>query len=111
MLVLDYDFYHIGRQLLRQLPITIIDVWVKGHYTGNNRETKHDLNDIADSLATAFQKQSNEAYIPRQRPISDPFHEATLIYDSSVVTSKLPQLIYQQLFGDKLRETIMKNTK
>jgi hypothetical protein len=42
--------------LLTLLPVTILAGWVKGHYDGNHREFKHDLNEMADTLAGKFNK-------------------------------------------------------
>ena len=46
----DYDLLSIARSLLAEMPVTIRGLWVKGHYTGHNRELKHDLNEWADTL-------------------------------------------------------------
>jgi hypothetical protein len=35
-------------------PATIVAEWVKGHYTGEHREHKDDLNERVDKLATNF---------------------------------------------------------
>ncbi len=57
-----------AKRLLNIIPITIVAQWVKGHYTGKDREYKHDLNDIADSLATSFNRRPHPHYIPTIKP-------------------------------------------
>ncbi len=52
----DYDLVVIAKRLLGLLPVKIVAEWVKGHYTGDNREQKHDLKDILDKLAGIFNK-------------------------------------------------------
>jgi hypothetical protein len=51
-LTTDYDLICLAQNLLHMLPITVIGSWVKGHYEGKNRELQHDMNDMADNLAT-----------------------------------------------------------
>jgi hypothetical protein len=41
----DKDLVIIAKLLVTLLPIAIIAERVKGHYTGDNRELKHNLND------------------------------------------------------------------
>jgi hypothetical protein len=57
LLQTDYDLVVIAQRLLGLLPVTIVGKWVKRHYTGDHREYKHDLNDIVDKIAGAFNKK------------------------------------------------------
>ena len=50
----DYDLVQIAKTLVTLIPATIVAEWVKGHYTGEFREHKHDLNERADRLANKF---------------------------------------------------------
>jgi hypothetical protein len=52
----DHDLIELVQHLLSLIPITIATEWVKGNYTGRNREYKHDLNDKADCLARDYQQ-------------------------------------------------------
>jgi len=111
MLQRDYDLLHIGKRLLREIPITVTGKWVKGHFTGKDRKPQHDLNALADQLANEFRANPPAGYAPLRRPRQDPFAEATLFYDASVVTSYIPTIVYQQLFGQRLRDTIIKEAR
>ncbi len=61
----DYDLVHIAQHLLTIIPATIIAEWVKGHYTGDQREFKHDLNDRADHIAGKFNKNLPRHFSPQ----------------------------------------------
>jgi hypothetical protein len=41
----NYDLLLLVKQIIAATPITIMGEWVKGHYSGNNRNIQHDLND------------------------------------------------------------------
>jgi Tfp pilus assembly protein PilN len=41
----------VAKTLVTLIPATIVAEWVKGHYTGEYREHKHDLNNRADKFA------------------------------------------------------------
>jgi hypothetical protein len=43
-LTTDYDLIELAQSLLHILPITVLHEWVKGHYTGDQKEFKHTLN-------------------------------------------------------------------
>jgi len=64
MLARDYDFLGVARKIWRGMPIRVQGVWVKGHYKGDDREIKHDLNDVADYFATQFQRNPPEGFRP-----------------------------------------------
>jgi hypothetical protein len=44
----DHDLVELIRSLIDLLPITVTYEWVKGHYTGKNKESQHYLNDDTD---------------------------------------------------------------
>jgi len=48
----DYDLIALIRLYFGLLPISAVGEWVKGHYSGDKRQYKHDLNDRVDKLAT-----------------------------------------------------------
>jgi hypothetical protein len=93
LLARDYDLLGAARALWRSLPITVNKQWVKGHYKGNQRETKHDLNDLADSLATHFQNAPPAGYKPRRVPLQHPDYEATLNHAGTTVTTTFRDII------------------
>jgi ribonuclease HI len=107
----DTDLITCARDLLVQLSarITIMKEWVKGHYSGPNRKLKHDLNDLADKLAGDFNPhkriQSNDP------PLLQPFYEAELIHQNSIVMSKLQQIIIKSLHTNPLLQYIAKSAK
>ena len=94
----DYDLLGVARELWRALPITIWKEWVKGHYKGNNRETKYDLNDLADYMATQFQQSLPPGYHPRRMPALHTQYEAVLYHfrihgDDSFSGFNIPAII------------------
>lgn len=44
------------------IPISVLGLWVKGHYTGPNPETQHCLNDMAGELATTYQRKQSRLF-------------------------------------------------
>jgi len=74
----DYDLLGAARALWQSLPIMVNKQWVKGHYKGNQREIKHDLNDLADSLATHSQNAPPAGCKPHRVPLQHPEYEAIL---------------------------------
>jgi hypothetical protein len=52
----DADLVMEAKHHLEAIPIMILVEWIKGHYNGKDREHKHELNEIADSLATSFNR-------------------------------------------------------
>lgn len=85
--------------------------WVKGHYTGDNREVQHDLNALADTLATNFREDPPEGYRPLAKPMFSPLLEAALYQDGSMITATLPKIIYAWSFQGKLTHTFKKRSK
>ncbi len=83
----DYDLVHTAQLLLHALPITVVAEWVKGHYDGDYREHKHDLNDEADRLATNFNKRPPTGFIQKKMPSSIPNYAVQLLHDGSTITT------------------------
>jgi hypothetical protein len=110
LLARDYDFLGLARQIRQQLPIKINHAHVKGHYKGNDREVKHDLNDIADDLASQFQHFPPEGYRSRRMPLLHPEYEAVLYYSNSIITMNFRDIIYSQIFSGDLAANIQKKT-
>jgi hypothetical protein len=61
----DYDLIALIRLQTTLLPISVVGEWVKGHYTGDHREYKHDLNNRADRLATSAPKTMPTSFVTK----------------------------------------------
>jgi hypothetical protein len=85
----DYDLVHVAKTLLALIPATIVAEWVKGHFTGEHREYKHDLNEKADRLATSFNMQTPPAYKQCKMSTPPPNYAIHLLHNSSNITNKL----------------------
>ena len=85
----DFDLVLTAKRLITLIPVTIVAEWVKGHYDGDTRAYKHDLNDRADYLATSFTKQPPTGLHPRRLPITAPNYGARLLYEGSTITTNL----------------------
>jgi ribonuclease HI len=77
----DYELVLIAQHLLSIIPATIIAEWVKGHYNGDYREFKHDLNDRADHLAGKFNKRPPRHFRQQSMPCLSPGYSIRLLYD------------------------------
>mmetsp|Transcript_16534 Transcript_16534/g.23564 ORF Transcript_16534/g.23564 Transcript_16534/m.23564 type:complete len:1161 (+) Transcript_16534:4649-8131(+) len=106
----DYDMLGAARAIRRDIPIKVTGTWVKGHYKGNNREIQHDLNDLADYIATQFQQNPPEGFRSRRMPALHPHYEAELYHSNSVVTTNFRDILYHQIFAKDLAATIQKRT-
>jgi len=110
LLAPDYDLLGVARKIWRQLPIKVNIQHVKGHYKGDHRETKHDLNDLADTLAGHFLESPPAGYRPRRVPLQHPEYDAVLYHSGTAVTTKFREIIYSQIFTGDIRENIKKKT-
>jgi hypothetical protein len=107
----DADLVMEARHLLSIIPVTIIAEWVKGHYSGKDREFKHDLNEIADSLATSFNSVPHPNFKPRLQPIAHPHYGARILYEGSTITNKLRSLMAQALHRPALVSHLIRKNK
>jgi ribonuclease HI len=87
----DHDMIEVTQSLIRLIPIVITTQWVKGHYSGNNKKYEHKLNEEADRIAGVFQLSQTPNY-SIQKPIAPPNFKVHLLFDSSVITSKIKQI-------------------
>jgi hypothetical protein len=69
-LTTDYDLVSVAKTLLQLIPFTVAAGWVKGHYKGNNKEFKHDVNIKADQLASKFLQCLPPGFRPRSTPVA-----------------------------------------
>ena len=106
----DYDLVLVAKTLLHLIPVSVAAEWVKGHYTGKDKEFKHTLNDTADKLATKFNRHPHPRFRPCHIPIAPPGYKIRLLHDNSVITSKLYSILSQGLHRQNLRNHILKKT-
>ena len=110
LLAADYDFLGMARKIFRETPITIKHRHVKGHYTGDERRVEHDLNALVDTMANLFRKAPPRGFTPKSLALTHPLQTAVLISEGAIVTSKLKQIIYRNMFAPDLEATIRKHT-
>jgi len=51
----DHDLFELIRHPFEVVPVTVTYEWVKGHYSGPNKELKPHLDQDADAIAGQFQ--------------------------------------------------------
>ena len=107
----DYDLLGSARSILAELPVTVVGRWVKGHYTGPDRELKHDLNEWADTLAGNFWSEAPPHLLSRRMPENHPMYEAVVYYAQSALTANLKIVLYEHKYAKSLQATKVKNTK
>ncbi len=110
-LKMDYDLVHTAKKLLQVLPVTIIAEWVKGHYDGEHREYKHDINDMADKLATTFAKTPPADFTPKAMPKLLPNYAIQLQYEGSIITTRLYSIMSQELHRKAIIDYVKKKSE
>jgi hypothetical protein len=103
----DSELVAAARALIDCIPITIIGSWVKGHQS-DDKEPKYLLNNMADKLARNFTKKHPPKYRPKRLPAAPPNYKVRLLYDDSVITSKLYPILSSCLHKDSLKAYIIK---
>jgi hypothetical protein len=88
----DHDLLEVARSLITLIPIVITTQWVKRHYTGTNKKYEHTLNEAAEWIAGEFQINQTPHYSIK-KPLAPPGYKIRVLYDSSVVTSKIKRVI------------------
>jgi hypothetical protein len=85
----------------------------KGHFTGENKSIEHKLNDTAYDLTNNYNYLCSDQgfYNPGQQIIDPPSPEVSILYNGSALTSNISRYIKQQLYSDKLCNTICKAEK
>jgi hypothetical protein len=83
----DHDLIEVAQSLLTLIPITITTQWVKGHYTGNQRDYKHSLNEEVDQIASKYQTFQHLQSTLR-KPFASLDYKVRMLYDGSVLTAK-----------------------
>jgi hypothetical protein len=107
----DSDLVMEARHLLTLIPVTILASWVKGHYNGEFREFKHDLNEKVDRLATEFNKKPDYGFSPKRMPCPAPAYAIQLIYDNSLITTKLYKTMASELHRKRIVDRIKQKSQ
>lgn len=103
----DHDLIELARALITITPVIIGSSWVKGHYTGKERQYQHDLNDTADRIAGDYQNLQVPHHTIR-KPLPPPNYRIRLLHDSSVLTAKVHSTLVTQLHEDNLITHLMR---
>ncbi len=88
----DYDLIDLIRIQASELSFPLVGEWVKGHYTGNKREFKHDLNDRADYLAT-LAHQNPSPFTTKPSVEAPPGYHVRLSDKNGLITSQLYKML------------------
>jgi hypothetical protein len=75
---LNYELIKLAKHIITITPITIIGQWVKGHYSGKQRQIQHDLNDKVDKLAGEH-LETQDASKTKTIPIPCPGYRVHLV--------------------------------
>jgi hypothetical protein len=106
----DYNLIHLAKYFIQCLPITTLGTWVKGHYSGKNKQIEHDLNHTADQLATPHRAKQSPPYKGIKNPPTYPGYKIRLIHSGSPLTSKFYTKITQALHEQNLITFILCRT-
>jgi hypothetical protein len=106
----NHDLVEVAQSLLQLLPIAISNEWVKGHYEGKNKQYQHHLNEEADEIAGTYQLHQRPHRTVR-KPLSPPGLRIRLLYESSIITSRVQSALQNSLHGSPIEEQILKKTK
>jgi len=108
-LTTDHDLVELAQALIHIIPIMITTEWVKGHYTGNDRQYQHDLNEEADKIAGQYQLDQSPHFTIR-KPLPPPGYKIRLLHDSSVLSAKVHSMIVNSLHNPHLEAHIIRKT-
>jgi hypothetical protein len=74
------------------------------------KQFQHVLNDHADQLAGKYQS-CQRPHVTLKKPLPPPNYKIHLLYDSSVITSKVKSVIQNTLFSSSIKAHIMKKAR
>jgi len=97
----DHDLVEVAQALVPVIPILITTSWVKGHYSGKDRQYQHDLNEEADRIAGRYQ-DCQTPHRTIRKPLPPPNYRVRLLHDSSVITSKLPSILVKSIHEENI---------
>jgi len=106
----DYDLITLIRLQTTLLPISVVGEWVKGHYTGDHREYKHDLNDCADRLAANAARIMPPPFLTRSTVDAPPGYQVRLSNRRGIIHSKYYQMLAQAHHSQPLVDYILRKT-
>jgi hypothetical protein len=87
--------------------------WLLGQRTflGSHRELQHDLNEMADSLATEFQRSQKPPFHRQRAPIPPPDYDVRLLHHNSIKTSHCYRTLAHIMHDSALQCYILRKTK
>jgi hypothetical protein len=106
----DNDLIALIRLQTTLLPNSVVGEWVKGHYTGDRREYKHDLNDRADHLATAASGTMPQPFVTRSTVDAPPGYRVCLSNCRGIIHSKYYHMLAQAHHSQPLVDYILRKT-
>jgi ribonuclease HI len=109
-LTADYDLIALIQLQTTLLPISVACEWVKGHYTGNKREYKHDLNERADLLATSAHDRMPPTFYTTQTVAAPPGYRVRLSNGSGLITSQYYKMLAEAHHSQPIVDYILRKT-
>jgi len=106
----DYDLITLIRLQTTLLSISVVGEWVKGHFTGERREYKHDLNDCADRLAANAARIMPPPFLTRSTVDGPPGYRVRLSNRRGIIHSKYYQMLAQAHHSQPLVDYILRKT-
>jgi hypothetical protein len=90
--------------------VKITAQWVKGHCTAKKKSVQEELNIIADELAGDYASAPHPKHCPSRLPLPPPTFTIRLLYDRSIITSRLYRTLATRLHRKSLTDHILKKT-
>jgi hypothetical protein len=109
-LTADYDLIALIQLQTMLLPISVVCEWVKGHYTGNKREYKHELNERADLLATSAHDRMPPTFHTTQTVAAPPGYRVRLSNSSGLITSQYYKMLAKAHHSQPIVDYILRKT-
>jgi len=107
----DYDLIALIQLHFGLLPISAVGKWVKGHYSGDKKKYKHDLNDRVDQLATTAYGLLPREFQTKGAIPPPPGYRIRLLSQNGIITSKYYTMLSTAHHDQPLVEYIVKKTK
>jgi hypothetical protein len=106
----DSDLIGFTRALIQLIPVPIQGEWVKGHYNGKDKAFKHELNNLADSLAKEHMAEQPPGFQTLRCPLTYPNYKVQRLMDNSAITSKLYTMMHMAAHKMNIIRHILKKT-
>jgi len=107
----DYDLIALIRLQTTLLPISVVGEWVKGHYTGDRREYKHDLNERVDHLATTAIRSLPQRFHTAPTVEAPPGYRVRLSNRKGIIHSRYYHMLAQAHHSQSIIDYILSKTK